>query len=186
MSKSDLTILDQPSANWNERPEGCPIDTLLIHSMFCPDAGECAFDEERCMQELARYGVSAHYVIGRQGALYRLVSEEKRAWHAGVSALPEAFGRRAGVNDFSIGIEIIGSEDFTDIQYEALAKLTAELRLRFPLRYVLGHEDVALPKGRKSDPGPAFDWARYQKLMLQHGASDLVFYTSIPPHILDC
>ncbi|GAB1576200.1 1,6-anhydro-N-acetylmuramyl-L-alanine amidase AmpD [Bordetella petrii] len=101
--------------------------------------------------------VSAHFFVRRDGAIVQFVSTEARAWHAGVSR----FGARERCNDFSLGIELEGTDTlpYTDAQYTALAKLARVLRARYPLRAAWGHEHIA--PGRKTDPGPAFNWARF-------------------------
>jgi AmpD protein len=108
--------------------------------------------------------VSAHFVIQRDGSLFQFVSANDRAWHAGVSS----FHGRERCNDFSIGIELEGSDyvPFTDRQYQVLASLTAALRRRYRLTDVTGHEHIA--PGRKTDPGPFFDWARFQHDFSSH------------------
>ena len=90
----------------------------------------------------------------------QFVSTQRRAWHAGVSH----FRGKGGCNDFSIGIELEGTDHipYTDAQYQQLARLTRVLRARHPLRAVTGHEHIA--PGRKTDPGPAFDWGYYGRL----------------------
>jgi AmpD protein len=102
--------------------------------------------------------VSAHYLIRRDGSLIEYVPPEKRAWHAGVSA----WKGREKCNDFSIGVEVEGADDvpFAEPQYETLARLTRELQQRFGPLEIAGHSDVA--PGRKTDPGPWFDWERYR------------------------
>jgi AmpD protein len=104
--------------------------------------------------------VSAHFVIDRNGHITQFVSCDARAWHAGVSQ----HAGREQCNDFSIGIELEGTDTlaYTAAQYSALAALTQCLRSRYPLTAVRGHCDIA--PGRKTDPGPAFDWARYAQL----------------------
>ena len=104
--------------------------------------------------------VSAHFYIRRGGALTQFVPVHRRAWHAGESN----FNGRPRVNDFSIGIELEGSDDqpFADCQYAALCRLTAALRAGCPglsRSRIVGHSDIA--PGRKTDPGPCFDWNRY-------------------------
>src|SRR3546814_6437712 len=103
--------------------------------------------------------VSAHCFCGRGGRIVQLVATAQRAWHAGVST----FDGRERCNDFSIGIELEGTDTtpYTDMQYQALSQLSHVLRTRYPLRAVRGHEHIA-PK-RKTDPGPAFDWARFAR-----------------------
>jgi AmpD protein len=115
-------------------------------------------------------------VIDRSGSVTQLVSCEARAWHAGISQFEE----RVGCNDFSIGVELIGSDfvAFDPRQYTALARLTTALRRRYPLRAVRGHQHIA--PDRKTDPGPFFDWsrlargARLSSAMLPAGNSGLV------------
>ena len=104
--------------------------------------------------------VSAHFLVRRDGEIVQFVSCDDRAWHAGTSRWDE----RDDCNDFSVGIELEGleGERFDDRQYPALAGLLADLALRYPIASVAGHEHVA--PGRKSDPGPGFDWARLRRL----------------------
>ena len=105
---------------------------------------------------LAGLRVSAHYVIRRDGELIEYVPPEKRAWHAGVSS----WKGREKCNDFSIGVELEGADDvpFAEPQYETLARLVRELQGRFGALDFAGHSDIA--PGRKTDPGPWFDWDR--------------------------
>ena len=99
--------------------------------------------------------VSAHFVIRRDGRLLQFVGCDRRAWHAGQSS----WQGRENCNDYSVGIELEGSDSqpFTEAQYAALMPLIAKLRARYPIRAVVGHCHVA--PGRKTDPGPCFDWA---------------------------
>ena len=107
--------------------------------------------------DIAGMKVSAHYLIRRDGSVTQYVPCEMRAWHAGVSS----WKGRERCNDFSIGIELEGSDDvpFAEPQYESLARLTRELQSRYGPLEVTGHSDIA--PGRKTDPGPWFDWERY-------------------------
>ena len=109
-------------------------------------------------EEIAGLRVSAHYLIRRDGGLVEYVSPEKRAWHAGASS----WKGRERCNDFSIGIELEGADDvpFAEPQYETLAELTRALRERYGPMDIAGHSDVA--PGRKTDPGPWFDWDRFR------------------------
>ena len=109
---------------------------------------------------LAAIRVSAHFLIRRDGALLQFVPCSLRAWHAGVSS----WQGRERCNDFSIGVELEGTDVFpyADAQYAMLGRLTRALRRRYPIADVAGHDQVA-PE-RKSDPGAAFDWARYRRL----------------------
>jgi AmpD protein len=102
--------------------------------------------------------VSSHFLIRRDGVVMQFVSVNDRAWHAGLSS----FSGRERCNDFSIGVELEGTdfEPFADIQYEMLAALTIALQAAYPLTDVAGHEHIA--PGRKTDPGPFFDWAGYR------------------------
>lgn len=110
---------------------------------------------------LAGLRVSAHFVIRRDGACTQFVPCVKRAWHAGESH----WRARARCNDFSIGIELEGADDvaFEDAQYDALARLTRALTSAYPIVDVVGHSEIA--PGRKTDPGPHFDWPRYRRLI---------------------
>jgi AmpD protein len=107
---------------------------------------------------LADKRVSAHFLIRREGSLAQFVACEMRAWHAGHSR----WRGRENCNDFSIGVELEGTDDlaYTDAQYVMLAALTRALRRRYRIRDIAGHADIA--PGRKTDPGPAFDWGRYR------------------------
>jgi AmpD protein len=107
--------------------------------------------------------VSSHFFIRRDGELIQLVPCELRAWHAGASR----WRGRERCNDFSVGIEVEGSDSvaFTDAQYAELARLTRELCARYPIEDIAGHCDIA-PQ-RKTDPGPLFDWVRYRSLISQ-------------------
>jgi AmpD protein len=97
-------------------------------------------------------------LLRRDGEIVQFVSCLQRAWHAGVSS----WQGRTRCNDFSIGIELEGSDfvPFTDRQYAALARLTRLLQRAYPIRSIAGHSDIA--PGRKTDPGPYFDWTRYR------------------------
>ena len=109
-------------------------------------------------KDLEGLRVSAHYLIRRDGTLIQYVDPDKRAWHAGVSS----WKGRERCNDFSIGIELEVSDDvpFTEHQYEKLAELTKALFARYGTLDLAGHSDIA--PGRKTDPGPWFDWSRYR------------------------
>jgi len=109
--------------------------------------------------EVAALRVSSHFLIRRDGELLQFVPVARRAWHAGVSS----WRGRERCNDFSIGVELEGADDgpFTDEQYARLARLVADLRRALPLRDLAAHSDVA--PGRKTDPGPGFDWPRLLK-----------------------
>lgn len=107
-------------------------------------------------REIAGLKVSSHFLIRRDGERVQFVPVGRRAWHAGVSS----WRGRERCNDFSVGVELEGTDDgpFTDRQYERLASLIAALKAKHPLRDIAAHSDVA--PGRKTDPGPQFDWPR--------------------------
>ncbi len=162
------------SPNQDERPAGCVPDTIIIHCISLPP-GQFGGDEiielftnqldwqaHEYFQTIEGAKVSAHVLIRRDGELIQFVEFDKRAWHAGESC----FKDRDKCNDFSIGIELEGTEDtaFTDAQYTALVSLTKILisEYNIPQSNIIGHSDVA--PGRKTDPGPLFDWDRLKLL----------------------
>jgi hypothetical protein len=132
------------------------IDTMVIHSTYNAIGGD-EFDVNQVVEEYHQAGVSPHYVVARDGTVYQLVHEKDIAWHAGVSKMPK--DDRTNINDFSIGIEMIGTKTsgYTDAQYSALKKLIADIKSRHSIKHVVGHNDIA--PGRKTDPW-AFDWKR--------------------------
>lgn len=161
------------SPNHDARPRGTAIDLLVIHAISLPPGAfggpaiEQLFtnrldpDAHPYYRDIAGLRVSAHFLIRRDGALVQFVPCGKRAWHAGVSM----WQGRERCNDFSIGVELEGTDDraFEDAQYAQLAALTRALRAHYPLAAIAGHADIA--PGRKTDPGPRFDWARYRALL---------------------
>ncbi|PAU66012.1 N-acetylmuramoyl-L-alanine amidase [Pseudomonas sp. PIC25] len=168
-----------PSPNFNARPAG-EISLLVIHNISLPPGqfgtgkvveffqNRLPVDEHPFFTEIAALQVSAHFLIERDGSVTQFVSCLDRAWHAGVSR----FEGRENCNDFSIGIELEGTdlEPFTDEQYKALIALSRELLRSYPaitLARICGHSDIA--PGRKTDPGPAFDWARLRTALKEQG-----------------
>jgi len=161
------------SPNFDERPPGTAVDLLVIHNISLPPGrfGGRAIEElftntldcgrDPAFQALRGLKVSAHFLIRRRGELLQFVPCDRRAWHAGVSS----WGGRSRCNDFSIGIELEGTDDrpYSAAQYRRLAWLTGALQERYPIAAIAGHSDVA--PGRKTDPGAAFDWARYRGLI---------------------
>ncbi len=159
-----------PSPNFDARAEGTEIALLVIHNISLPPAqfggpyiadlflNKLDYDADPYFDQLRPLRVSAHFLIRRDGAVMQFVSAHDRAWHAGVSS----FCGQERCNDFSIGVELEGTDfaAFADAQYSALAALTMALKAAYPLQHVTGHEDIA--PGRKTDPGPFFDWAEYQ------------------------
>lgn len=150
-------VVWRPSPNFNSRG-GKDIDAIILHHTA---SNNTAADLATLRSPSAQ--VSAHYLIGKDGTIYQLVKDGMRAWHAGVSAL---HGVPTDVNSRSIGIEITndgsGKTPFTEAQYRALEKLVPWLAKTYkvPMGNLLGHKDVAIPKGRKTDPAPNFNWSR--------------------------
>lgn len=150
-----IKSIELPSPNFDDRPEGMPIDFLIMHYTGM-QSGQAALDRLRDPTA----PVSSHYVVDEDGTVYALVAEEKRAWHAGITYWQ---GLRS-LNARSIGIEIVnpghewGYRPFTKVQMDAVTKLAQGIIARhniIPAR-VLGHSDVA--PLRKEDPGELFDW----------------------------
>lgn len=160
------------SPHQDDRPDVGDISLLVVHCISLPRGcfGGPWIDQLFCrptalrhhpqLATLAEMRVSAHFFIDRSGCLRQYVSCARRAWHAGASS----FAQRSRCNDFSIGIELEGTDDqvFEATQYQRLAELTYLLASRYPLRAVRGHEHIA--PGRKQDPGSGFDWPRYARI----------------------
>ncbi len=129
------------------------IDTIIIHSSYDALCGD-PYNLSGLLNEYKQYGVAPHYLIDREGEIYRLVSDSNIAYHAGESQVPDG---RTNANNFSIGIEMMNKEDakFTDDQYDSLNGLLRYLRSKYEIKYVLGHNQIA--PGRKSDPWN-LDW----------------------------
>lgn len=158
-----------PSPNCDDRPPGVAVTLLVLHSISLPpgeyggDAVERFFTNRLDASShpyypgIAQLRVSAHFFVRRGGALRQFVPVQRRAWHAGDSV----WRGRARCNDFSIGIELEGTEAgaFSEAQYARLASLARTLRAALPIRDVAAHSDVA-PQ-RKADPGARFDWTRF-------------------------
>jgi len=152
-----MKLIDRPSPNHDARPDGQPVDILLLHYTDMESA-EAALS--RMTDPAAR--VSAHYCIDEDGTVYRLVAEDRRAWHAGVSFWAGA----RDINARSIGIELVnpghsrGYRPFPEAQMRVLEDLAGAILARHPIppHRVLGHSDVA--PARKIDPGELFDWRR--------------------------
>lgn len=149
-----MKITQYPSPNFSCRTPGRAVDAVVIHYTDLTLAQTMAL---LCMPD---GHASTHYVISRRGRVFQLVAEEAKAWHAGVSELAGL----ANVNDFSIGIDLVFKpglhSGYTRSQYRALVELISDIRGRHPVSQdrIVGHEHVALPPGRKQDPGPWFDW----------------------------
>lgn len=168
-----------PSPNFNVRPQG-EISLLVIHNISLPPGqfgtgkvqqffqNRLAADEHPFFASIATLQVSAHFLIERDGAVTQFVSCLDRAWHAGVSC----FEGRESCNDFSLGIELEGTDElpYSEAQYESLSALTRQLLRAYPAldtQRICGHCDIA-PQ-RKTDPGPSFDWARYLQSLTEQG-----------------
>ena len=157
------------SPNRDTRPAGTAVELIVLHNISLPPGRfggpgvEHLFTNRLDVashpfyQEIAGLKVSAHFFLRRDGSLLQFVSCGERAWHAGVSR----WRGREKCNDFSIGIEIEGTDDqpYTVRQYARLARLITTLRAAYPgIAGIAAHSEIA--PGRKTDPGPAFDWAR--------------------------
>jgi AmpD protein len=162
------------SPNRDARPAGTAVELLVVHNISLPPhqfGGPYVADLFLDRLDLDAHPffatwlrdvrVSAHIYIRRDGELIQFVSCDERAWHAGLSQ----WRGRSRCNDFSIGIELEGSDliPFRDAQYRTLAEVTRELRGYYPIADIVGHSDIA--PGRKTDPGPFFDWERFRALL---------------------
>jgi AmpD protein len=159
------------SPNFDKRPINSEIKLIVIHNISLPPENfepenvkklfknELDFESHEFFYTIKDLKVSSHFVIDRIGKIYQFVSVYDRAWHAGVSS----FKSQENCNDFSLGIELIGSDNapFENIQYDALNKLIETLCSSFPKikkENIVGHSEIA--PGRKTDPGPFFDWSK--------------------------
>ncbi|NHC03402.1 1,6-anhydro-N-acetylmuramyl-L-alanine amidase AmpD [Acinetobacter sp. 187] len=166
-----------PSPNYNQRPEHSDIQLVVIHNISLPPSqfgggyieqffqNQLDWDAHPYFKTIEGMQVSTHLLILRTGEVLQFVNFKDRAWHAGRSsymALPEC-------NDYSIGIELEGSDDtdFEPIQYQTLAEVVKTLQQAYPkiARHIAGHSDIA--PGRKTDPGPHFQWSHFRALLQQ-------------------
>jgi N-acetyl-anhydromuramoyl-L-alanine amidase len=164
------------SPNSDERPAATAIELVVIHGISLPP-GEFGGDHVARLftnsldceahpyfRALKGLRVSAHFLVRRDASVLQFVSCARRAWHAGVSC----WQGRSACNDYSIGIEFEGTDDtpYERSQYRAGARLLDALRAAYPIRWIVGHSDIA--PGRKTDPGPHFDWLalRQPRLLL--------------------
>lgn len=164
------------SPHWDARPENASAELIIVHGISLPpgEFGGAWIDQlfsgtldpaaHPFFRDLAQQQLSAHALIRRDGVITQYVPFAKRAWHAGVSQ----YQGRSACNDFSIGIELEGTDHlpYEAAQYSALADLVIALLAAYPAlsrERIVGHSDVA--PGRKSDPGPAFDWVRLRALL---------------------
>ncbi len=173
-------VLISPSSHFNERPEGAVPNLVILHNITLPPGefgtgdvqqlflGTLDTTKDARLADLEGLRVSSHFFVSREGVIEQFVSCEKRAWHAGISS----YLGRDNCNDFSIGIELEGTDDveFEDAQYRSLVKLLKAISKRYPLAAIVAHSDVA--PGRKTDPGPHFDWERLEKEKEVFGAPE--------------
>ncbi|MDR0735591.1 MAG: 1,6-anhydro-N-acetylmuramyl-L-alanine amidase AmpD [Zoogloeaceae bacterium] len=171
------------SPNFDARPAGEAVSLIVLHSISLPPEAfggpyvaalftntlDCS--AHPYFAQLIDTRVSTHFFIRRDGGLIQFVSTADRAWHAGKSR----WQGRENCNDFSIGIELEGSERqaFAAAQYAALWPLLAALRAHYPVRAIVGHEHVA--PGRKTDPGPHFDWIALAKRLSSPDKTPITF-----------
>jgi len=158
----------RPSPHFDARPEEAEISLLVIHNISLPPGqfggpwiddlflGRLDPEAHPFFREIEGLRVSSHFLIRRDGELVQYVPTELRAWHAGASS----WKGRERCNDFSIGVELEGADDvpFAEPQYERLALLVPALTARYGALDLAGHSDIA--PGRKTDPGPWFEWER--------------------------
>ncbi|MEY1662579.1 1,6-anhydro-N-acetylmuramyl-L-alanine amidase AmpD [Isoalcanivorax beigongshangi] len=168
--------LQRRSPNANERPDPADLSLIVIHNISLPPGQFGGEDVERLFLNqldhsadpyfagLRGLEVSAHFYIRRHGDIRQYVACDRRAWHAGQSS----WQGRSGCNDFSIGIELEGTDHtpYTNAQYRSVVALVRALLLQYPTlseQAIVGHSDIA--PGRKTDPGAAFDWPRFHGLL---------------------
>ncbi|BDI28703.1 hypothetical protein CCAX7_007540 [Capsulimonas corticalis] len=149
-----------PSPNVSPRPFWANVDCVVVHST----AGSTR-ESAVAIFRSPKSGVSAHFVVGKNGSVVQMVPIEMQAWHAGASSLDGA----PGVNAYSVGIEMVnlndGEDPYPDAQYKAVARIIRRLRTvcDIPDSRIVSHAQIALPQGRKSDP-LGFDFARLKRL----------------------
>lgn len=162
----------EPSENCDARPAGETPSLLVVHAISLPPGQFGSRDildlfanrldpaKDPYFSGIHTLRVSAHFLIRRDGELIQFVSCNDRAWHAGVSS----WRGRERCNDFSIGVELEGCDElpFAPLQYECLRALIDTLRRSYPLSDIAGHSDIA--PGRKTDPGPFFDWQQLPRI----------------------
>lgn len=168
------SVIHVPSPNTDFRTKNCDISLLVIHNISLPPGifgGSFVEDfftnnldltVNPYFQNLQDLKVSSHLYIKRSGGITQFVSLNERAWHAGLSV----FNGRSNCNDFSIGIELEGTDEegYTDYQYKSLVSVTSTIMTRYPAitsDRIVGHSDIS--PGRKTDPGNSFDWIRYKR-----------------------
>lgn len=169
-----------PSPNYNQRPEHTEIQLVVVHNISLPPSqfgggyieqffqNQLDWSQHPYFQSIEGMQVSTHLLILRTGEVLQFVNFNDRAWHAGRSS----YLAKKECNDYSIGIELEGSDDqpFEEVQYSVLAQVIATLQATYPkiLQHLAGHSDIA--PGRKTDPGPFFDWPKTRALIQQYKA----------------
>ncbi|WP_119343124.1 1,6-anhydro-N-acetylmuramyl-L-alanine amidase AmpD [Facilibium subflavum] len=164
------------SPNYNMRPDSCDIRLLVIHCISLPEGkydqnnvedfflNQLDINQDESFADIENLKVSSHFYIKRNGQIIQFVSTLNRAWHAGKST----YKGRENCNDFSIGIELQGTDhtDFTERQYQQLIQLSNDLIAQFPALKdnIVGHSDIA--PDRKTDPGVKFDWVYYRQRLI--------------------
>ena len=174
------------SPNYNQRPEGTEIQLLVIHNISLPPSqfgggyieqffqNQLDWSAHPYFQTIQGMQVSAHLLILRTGEVLQFVNFNDRAWHAGRSsylAKPEC-------NDYSIGIELEGSDDqpFSQVQYQVLSQVSHAIRMAYAKigPHIAGHSDIA--PGRKTDPGPYFEWQTFRALLAEQATNQLAHH----------
>ena len=146
-----------PLKHYSKRPKNTEINLAVIHYISAVNLDKEKWDDLGLILGIfAEYKLSAHYLIERSGRVIELVHPDKKAWHAGKSK----YNDKQNCNNFSIGIELVGGDfiDFTYSQYVSLNYLLKDLKKDYPIKNIVGHSDIATPKGRKKDPGDRFLW----------------------------
>ncbi|RUM78614.1 MAG: 1,6-anhydro-N-acetylmuramyl-L-alanine amidase AmpD [Candidatus Thioglobus sp.] len=166
ISNHRLTSATQsPSINYNDRPNG-EISLVVIHNISLPPGefnnpyieqfftNQLDFNAHPYFKTIQDLQVSAHLLIKRDGSIIQFIPFDKRAWHAGESS----FNGQDNCNDFSIGIELEGTDNlnYEAVQYQSLKTTLKQLKNYYPVQNIVGHSDIA--PGRKTDPGEAFNW----------------------------
>ncbi|MBL0709567.1 MAG: 1,6-anhydro-N-acetylmuramyl-L-alanine amidase AmpD [Colwellia sp.] len=171
-----LFVNQQRSTFFTPRCKSDQVSLLVFHNISLPAGefgnnhitelflGQINADAHESFADIAQLQVSAHCLIRRDGSIIQYVSFDDKAWHAGVSC----FDGKDKCNDFSLGIELEGTDDipYETVQYQQLAKLTASIKKNYPLitnGNIVGHCDIA--PGRKTDPGQSFDWKYFHQLL---------------------
>ncbi|MAF80106.1 N-acetylmuramoyl-L-alanine amidase [bacterium] len=148
-----------PLKHYNMRPVKAVIDLVVIHYISAINLNKESWSDLGLILGIfGQYSLSAHYLIERDGRVIETINPVHRAWHAGKSK----YKGKSDCNDFSIGIEVVGGQfiDFETEQYNSLNELIKELKDSYPIQNIVGHEEIAIPKGRKKDPGERFRWEK--------------------------